>query len=117
VIALVVWGVGLIAVGAPLWWLLHKLGFRHWLVAAATGTLLTFLAGFAILTRGFEMIPPPSGSALSAEDAGGPPVINNRLTPHGWRRAAQSSLMLAVAGALVALAVWRVAYRRVGSTG
>jgi hypothetical protein len=63
------------------------------------------------------MIPPPSGSTFSAEDAGGPTVINNRLTPHGWRRAARSSLVLAAAGAFVALVVWRIAYRRVGSAG
>lgn len=113
-VALVVWAVGLTVFGLPLWWLLHKLRLRHWLVAAVVGATVTFLVGFGIETRALELIPPPSNSTYSAGDAGGPTIIDNTLTPHGWWAAFRGSLMLSAGGILVALAIWRVAYRRVG---
>jgi hypothetical protein len=39
-VAPVVWAIGLIAVSVPFWWLLRRLGLRHWIVAAVTGFLL-----------------------------------------------------------------------------
>ena len=83
-VAFVVWGVGLIVFGLPLWWLFHKLRLRHWLVAAVVGAAMTFLVDFGIETRLFEFIPPPANSTYSASDSGGPTVVANRLTPHGW---------------------------------
>jgi hypothetical protein len=112
-VALVVWGAGLVVFGLPLWWLLHKLALRHWLVAAVVGGAVTFLVSFGSATRAFQLIPPPSNSTYSAGDAGGPTIIDNRLTPHGWWAAFRGSLMLGAGGILVALIIWRTAYRRV----
>jgi hypothetical protein len=93
---LFIWTAGLIAVGAPVWWLLHRLGLRHWLVAIATGVVLLALVGLALQ------------SGIEFEDNGSPGVT--RLTDEGF-------YMLVVTGALVALVVWRVAYRRSKPTG
>lgn len=112
VVAFIVWAVGLIVFGLPLWWLLHRLGLRKWLVAAVVGATMTFLVDFGIETRAFELIPPPSNSTYFAGDAGGSTIINNRLTPHGWWAAFCGALMLSAGGILVALVIWRIAYRR-----
>lgn len=113
-VAAVVWAAGLTVFGSPLWWVLHKLRLRHWLVAAVVGASVTLLVDFGLETRGFGLIPlTPSNATYSAGDAGGPTIINNILTAHGWWVAFQGALMLSVGGILVALAVWRVAYRSV----
>jgi len=111
--ALMVWAMGLTILGLPLWWLFHKFQLRHWLMAAAVGAAMTFFVGFAINTRFFELIPPPANSTYNASDSGGPTVIDNWRTPHGWWVAFQDALMLSAGGVLVALVIWRVAYRRV----
>jgi hypothetical protein len=111
-VALVVWAVGLTIFGIPLWWLLHRLRIRHWWAAGIVGAVLTFLVDFGIETRLFELIWPPSNSTYSATDSGGPTVIANHLTAHGWWVAVQAALMLSVGGVLVALLIWRIAYRR-----
>lgn len=112
-VALVVWASGLVIFGLPLWWLLHRFGLRNWLVPAAVGGAVTFLVNFAAATRLFELLPPPSNSSYSAGDAGGPTIIDNRLTPHGWWTTFEGSLVIGAGGILVALVIWRIAYRRV----
>ena len=111
--AFVIWALGLTLFGLPLWWLFHKNRLRHWLMAAVVGAAITFLVGFAIETRFFELIPAPANSTYSAGDSGGPTVIDNRRTVHGWWVAFRTALMLSAGGILVALVIWRIAYRRV----
>src|SRR4051812_32073829 len=48
VAALTVWAIGLVIVGLPLWWVLHRSGYRAWYVAAAAGVVATCLACFAL---------------------------------------------------------------------
>jgi hypothetical protein len=110
-VAFVVWGIGLIVFGLPLWLLFHKLRLRHWLVAAVVGAAMTFIVSFGIETRLFELIPPPTNSTYSESDSGGPTVVANRRTPHGWWVAARTALMLGAGGVVVALVIWRIAYR------
>lgn len=107
-VALVVWAVGLVLFGVPLWWVMHVLGLRHWVVATLVGATLTFLVNLGIGTQLFGLIPQ---AAYSASDSGGPTVVANQLTPHGWNMALIGALQLSTAGALVALVIWRVAYR------
>lgn len=111
-VALAVWTVGLIALGLPLWWLLHRRGWRHWAVAAAAGAALTFVAFLGMQTRLFDLLPPPADATYSASDAGGPTVIDNRRTAHGWWVAFEAALAFGAGGIPVALVVWRIAYRR-----
>jgi hypothetical protein len=113
IVALVVWAVGLIVFGLPIWWLFHKLRLRHWLVAAVMGAATTFVVDFAIETGSLKLVGLLSNGTYSAGDAGGPTIIDSRLTPHGWWVSFQDALMLSAGGILVALVIWRIAYRRV----
>ena len=115
VVALIIWAIGIIVVALPIWWVLHKLRLRHWSVAVLGGLVTTFVVGFALQTRGFELVTWPGSGTLSASDSGGPTVVDNHLTPHGWWNAAEGSLELGAAGSLVALVGWLVAYRKVDS--
>lgn len=108
----VVWLAGLAVCGTPCWYVLHKRGLRSWYTAALLGVTLTFLVSFAIQTDLFQLLPAPINSNYSASDNGGPLIVNNRLTPHGWWETAYGSLINGVAGMVVALVIWRIAYRR-----
>lgn len=113
VAAFVIWGVGLIVFALPLWRLLHRLRWRHWLVAAVIGAAMTFVVDFGIETNFFGLILPSPNSNFSAGDAGGLTIADSRLTPHGWSVGFQDALLLSAAGVVVAQVIWRIAYRRV----
>jgi len=70
--------------------LLHKLRLRHWLVAVVVGGAITFLVVLALVALLSEFIPPQ---------------IN-------WWGASLNALILGAGGAVVALVMWRIAYRR-----
>jgi hypothetical protein len=80
------------AVGGPIWLAMHAVGWRGPGHAAAAGAVI----GFVLFLFG------QSDVLVRALDA--------RLT--GWLRSLGSSLVLAAIAAAVALAMWRVAYRR-----
>src|SRR5262249_9150134 len=82
VVALVVWIAGLALAGAPVWWLLHRLGWRQWPVAMALGAILTFLVSLGIATRGFGIIPSPLSEGSYFADSGGKTEVNGELTAH-----------------------------------
>jgi hypothetical protein len=107
--ALLVWGVGLLLVATLPWLVLHRRQMRSPLVAVVFGTVITFLAVVAITTRGFGLF---DVGGFSAADSGGPTWIDGRLTAHGWAEALKAALVLCPLGAMVALVVWRTAYRR-----
>ena len=108
--AAVVWGAGL-CLAAPLpWAILHRYTKRRWPVAVAFGTLLTFVVALALVTKGFALFSVTEG--FSASDNGGPTWVDGRLTQHGWVEAFNVALICSLAGALVGVVVWRIAYRR-----
>jgi hypothetical protein len=109
VYAAVFWTAGLLLVACLPWAVLHWLGVRSWWGAAVFGAILTFAVSLGLLTHGFGLNPPGS---FSSSDSGGPEWINGHITPHGWANAARFAAVLAAAGALVGLAIWRTAYRR-----
>ena len=108
--ATVIWALGLVLVGAPLWAILHYYGKRNWTAAGALGAILTFVVTLGLLTNGFGLL--VSGN-LSASDAAGPIWVDSQLTAHGWAVALEVAVVCCIAGALVGLIVWRVAYRPV----
>lgn len=105
--AFLAWLAGLILIGGPTWWLLHRHQFRGWRAAALTGMAATFAAGLILA------IPlPHKGGGYSEADRGGAVIENDHLTVYGWERAAEGALLLSFVGGAVAIIVWRVAYRR-----
>ncbi|HEY1559664.1 MAG TPA: hypothetical protein VGF71_02110 [Caulobacteraceae bacterium] len=106
------WFMGLILIGGPAWWLLHRHGFRGWRAAILTGMVLTFVAMLvlAIPIPGQGPGWPPSRDAIKAPPTGS--VVVYKITQHGWELIGLRALLTAFVGGAVALLVWRVAYRR-----
>jgi hypothetical protein len=112
VVAFIVWSIGLVLVGAPMWWLFHRKGRRSRREAVAVGAVTTFLVNLG-LNAGFSVLMQlDSGGSYSAGDSGGKTIINDQLTAHGWWNAIQESILLAIVGVIVALVIWQIAYRR-----
>ena len=90
IVALVGWSLGLFLFGLPLWWLFHRNGWRGRRVAMLLGALTTFVIVFLL-----EMF----GAVTTGNtDAG-------NLMPLVWAG------VMALLGAIVALVIWRIAYR------
>jgi hypothetical protein len=94
-VALVGWSLGLFLLGLPLWWLFHRNGWRGWRVAMLLGAFTTFVI-VLLLERSGGML------AVTTGDSAGGDLIS-----FVW------VAVMAVLGAIVALVIWRVAYRRV----
>ena len=109
VVAFGAFGLGLLVLGAPAWWLLHRFGFRGRGTAIALGAILTFAV---IAAPGFnqEIWPKPQ-----VQSGKGHPdnVINaeREESQRGWRGTFVFAAALSIAGGIVGYAVWRVAYR------
>lgn len=110
-IVFVVFAGGMLLVGAPLWALLHRWGYRSWRAASALGAIASFAAGLIFIT--LPQWSMPSETRFSASDAGGPTIVDNRRTLHGWEQALMQAGIIGLAGLFAGLTVWRVAYRRV----
>ncbi|MGE5202759.1 MAG: hypothetical protein ACM3O6_11925 [Acidobacteriota bacterium] len=103
-------GIGLLALAAPIWWLLHRCGRRSWIDAMALGAVLTFATCAA--PSAIRSVWPPQSYRYSSSDGGGPEVIDNKLTEHGWHNLLKTAGLFSAAGSIVGLVIWRVAYRR-----
>ena len=93
VVALTGWSLGLLLVGLPLWWLFHRNGWRSRRVAMLLGAFTTFVIVLLLETSGSIL-----AVATGVSDDSG-------LVSFVW------AAVMAVLGAIVALVIWRVAYR------
>ena len=93
IVALVGWSLGLFLFGLPLWWLFHRNGWRGRRVAMLLGALTTFVIVFLL-----EMFGGILAVTTGNTDAG-------NLMPLVWAG------VMALLGAIVALVIWRIAYR------
>lgn len=109
--AFVVWLLGLLVLGCPVWRVLHRRNVRGWPSAVLIGVVLTFLASF-LLTLAPSLLIRSAGGSSFLGDSGGMIIVNTSLTPHGWVVYSEWSLLFSVMGALVGWVIWRVAYRR-----
>jgi len=111
--ASIVWAFGLLALGAPVWWLMHRHGQRGWLSATCLGFALPFLValGFSAI-----QVRPPAGGSSSTADGGGLTSVNGVLTAHGWVAAIEGAAILGLGGVVVALVVRAIAYPRAKSS-
>jgi hypothetical protein len=94
VVALIGWSLGLFLFGLPLWWLFHRSGWRGRRVAMLLGAITTF-----IIVVLLEM----SGGVLAVTTGDSEASHHMSLVWAG---------VMAVLGAIVALVIWRVAYRQ-----
>lgn len=99
VVGWVVTAMAAVAIGGPMWLACHAMGWRGPGMAALVGAI----AGFALFlggqTYGFGLFDMP--------------VTDARTLFFRWISGVATSLILAAAAAIIALAMWRVAYRRV----
>ena len=109
--ALIIWLIGVVVLGGPFWWLLHRFHKRGWITAVGLGLGLTFLISFGFSTNGFGFLPMGNVS-FSASDSGGKTWIRGGLTAHGWHQAFWGSLWFSISGACAGFVTWWVAYRR-----
>jgi hypothetical protein len=96
-VAFVGWSLGLFLLGVPLWWLFHRNGWRGRRVAMLLGAFTTFVIVLALEISGGVF-------AVATGDDG-------HLISFVW------IAVMAVLGAIVALVIWRIAYRPAGQPG
>lgn len=95
-VALTGWSLGLFLLGLPLWWLFHRNGWRGKRVAMLLGAFTTFVI-VLLLERSGGIL------AVATGDSEG-----GQLISFVW------IAVMAVLGAVVALVIWRIAYRPAG---
>ncbi|WP_294046281.1 hypothetical protein [Sphingomonas sp.] len=100
VIGALLTALGVTALAAIPWALLHASGRRGPVAAAAVGAVIGFVLFLSGQTYGFGFSPAP------AMDAG--------TWLYRWASGIATSLVMAAMAAGVAVVMWRVAYRRVG---
>ena len=90
--------IGITAVVGPLWLVLHVAGLRRARHAAMVGALSALAIFVGAQTWGFGMFEMP--------------VMDNRTWLYVWLSAAATSAIMAMAAALIAVIMWRIAYRK-----
>jgi hypothetical protein len=105
---------GLLVVGAPLWALLHFLKRRDWYYAVALGAGLCAAGFFVMALWNPDFTPAVSLVSFLTEEFGGLVWNNeaNQFNEEGWQAILRGTTLLAVAGALSGLTLWKIAYRR-----
>jgi hypothetical protein len=109
--ALVFFAGGLLLIGAPVWWILHRLGHRQWFYAAGLGAVLGS-AGFILMSLWNPEWPALSLVSFMTEEFGGLTARNGQLSGEGWSALFRGAIGIAVAGAAAGLGLWKIAYRR-----
>ncbi|MCA1197050.1 hypothetical protein K9B35_03645 [Sphingomonas sp. R647] len=90
---------GIAGAGGPLWLVLHLAGYRRAWHAATLGALISLVLFVGAQTYGFGFLAAPASDL--------------RTALFRWISALGTSALLAMVAAAIALAMWRVAYRRV----
>jgi hypothetical protein len=103
VAAFCVWALGILSLGVPIWLWAHGRGLRSAWAAITVGAVLPFIAT--------TVLGAASLSGFTSLSSGGiDEVVNGHLTLAGWGSVVGQALLLALAGALIAMVIWRVAY-------
>lgn len=101
---------GLLLAGAPVWFLLHRLGFRNWPYAVGVGGGLG-AAGFIAMVMWNPEWPALSLISFLTEEFGGLTAANGQLNREGWEALVRGTIGIAFAGALAGFVLWKIAYR------
>jgi hypothetical protein len=97
------WTVGLFALAAPAWWLLHRMNVRSLPAALGLGAIGAFLGHFGLEATGLSAI----NFAVHEIFSGDPMMQYDAWSSY------RAALALSVVGVIVAAVIWRIAYRRV----
>ena len=102
-----IWLVCIVFLGGPVWLVLHYLGLRHWIVAAIAGAMIpSFLVAYRE-TEGFSgmndtLLYSKVGDTVMWQDG--------VMTQAGWENSLFLAVLFGIAGLVVGLVLWRVAY-------
>lgn len=108
ILSSVVWLFGLLVIACPAWYRLHTTNKRSILYALLIGFLFPFVFWLFMSTGFFTGM---QSGGFSAGDSGGKTWLNGNITRYGLTSALKSSFWLGAQGVVVALVIWRVAYR------
>ena len=111
------WTIGLALIGIPIWLVIHYFGFRTLIVWMLLGFSVTFYVLLSLNTDSF------SGSRFGGSNypdyplggygwTGGRIFLGDTINSYGWWIAIRVSVIGSLQGSLVALTIWRIAYRR-----
>ncbi|WP_051683316.1 hypothetical protein [Sphingomonas sp. UNC305MFCol5.2] len=91
-------GLAITAVGGPVWLVMHVAGRRRAWHAALVGAVIAMVIFVGAQTYGFGMLDMPE--------------MDGRTWLFRWLSAMASSVLLAGLAAVIAVIMWRIAYRR-----
>ena len=112
-ITLFYFALGLVVVGAPAWWLLHRLGRRTLLDAVIAGAALSSLTYLLLVLLDFVPLIFGPGSQYFA-DSLGDPNADQQPSAIGTvvvLMVSVNAIWVAVSGALAGFVIWGIAYR------
>jgi hypothetical protein len=95
-------GLGSLLLAAPAWWLLHRLGQRTPIQAAIWGAILSPVSYLGWSWWSWRFL-----TAVGK----GPSPISDSLGAGYWPAMIESAAWFSIAGAIVGLVLWRIAYR------
>lgn len=104
-----VWLTGLVLLGGPVWAVMHAKGLRNWKHAVLAGTVVPFFTLLLLKTR---FLTGQAGGGWSYFGHGGQQWLEGRITTFGFQKVLENALYYAVIGALLALLIWFIAYKR-----
>lgn len=106
IIAAIIFAFGLVFIASPAWVYLHSKGRTHPKHALLLGLTTCFVVSLGVaLTASHNMgVFTVDGRAL---------ILDSRRTFYGWLIVLKDAVLFANLGGMVALVIWRVAYRRV----
>jgi hypothetical protein len=109
VYAYIIYFVGIVFFGLPVWRFLHTSGRRTWQYALLSGAFVPFIVYMGLATGFFTG---HANGNWSYYGNGGDHWIDGVITLFGIKIALINAAKLAGIGALIGLVIWRVAYRR-----
>jgi hypothetical protein len=105
-VSLAFWATGVVLMGAPVWAVLHYMNLRSpvYAVGAGGASALLALVGLSLVM---------SSGVADQYDRGRYVIQNGVRTADGWLSLLTDALLMGVAGGVVGMVIWRIAYRRI----
>lgn len=105
IIAAIIFAFGLVFIASPAWVYLHSSGRTHPKHAFLLGLTTSFLVSLGVSIAAYQNI------GMFAVD-GRAVILDGKRTVYGWLILLKDAVLFANLGGMVALVIWRIAYRR-----